>query len=117
MKKFAVCAVLVLAGCAKMPEDVAPVSVAVDPYMQMACPDLTNAKIASDNELTNLEAEQKKTAQQDAASMSIIHVPLASIRGLDKSSELANAKGRAAAISQAYTTKNCAAASTPAPVQ
>jgi len=111
MKKIVICAAMLLAaGCAKRPEEIAATSVPVDPYMQMQCPELAQLKTQKDMELANLSKEQKETADQDAAAMAVIHVPVGSMAGNDREHDIARAKGEVQAINSAYQSKSCAAA-------
>jgi hypothetical protein len=110
MKKIVVCAAMLLAaGCAKQPEDIAAAPVAADPYMQMQCAQLSSLKMQKEAELSKLEVEQKKTAEHDKAAMSVIHIPVASMTGKDNEEGVARAKGEVQAINSAYQSKSCAA--------
>lgn len=115
MKKLTVCIAFLLAGCAKLPDEIKASDVAVTPYMQMSCPELASQRSMKQMELSRLEEAQVKTAKQDAAAMSIIHVPLASIRGHDRGPEIADRKGELGAIDQAIQAKACNATQPAAP--
>lgn len=109
MKRIIICAAMLLAaGCAKAPEDIVATPVAVEPYMQMQCPQLVSLKMQKDTELAALEKSQLEAARHDAAGMATIHIPVASMAGKDKEPEYARAKGEVQAINSAYQTKNCA---------
>lgn len=110
MKKIVICAAMLLAAsCAKRPEDIVATAVPVDTYMQMQCPQLVQLKTQKEMELSNLAKEQKETADQDAAAMAVIHVPVGSMAGNDKEPEIARVKGEVQAINSAYQSKSCAA--------
>jgi type IV pilus biogenesis protein CpaD/CtpE len=110
MKKILICAAMLLAaGCAKRPEDIVATPVAVDPYMQMECAQLAQLKMQKDAELAKLEKDQKETADQDAAAMAVVHVPIGSMSGNDNEAGVARAKGEVQAINQAYQSKSCSA--------
>jgi hypothetical protein len=110
MKLIVVCAALLLAaGCAKHPDKIAAAPVAVEPYMQMQCPQLAQVKMQKEAELEKLAKDQKETASQDAAAMAVIHVPIGSMTGSDKEPEVARAKGEVQAVNSAYQSKGCAA--------
>lgn len=110
MKKIVVCAaMLLIAGCAKPPEEIMATPVAAGPYMQMDCPQLTTLKMQKEAELAQIEKAQKNAAEHDKAAMSVIHVPVASWTGQDRSEEVARSKGEVQAITSAYQSRSCAA--------
>jgi starvation-inducible outer membrane lipoprotein len=109
MRKIVICAImLVAAGCAKRPEEIKATPIAADAYAQMSCSELTEIKTLKETELVRLGSEQNRAADQDAAWMAIIHVPVASMSGRNKAPEIAQAKGEVQAINSAYQSKNCA---------
>lgn len=114
MKKSAIWMLLLLAGCAKQPGDIVANAVPADPYMQMSCETLAAQKSAKQTELGTLSGKQEETANRDAAWMTIIHVPVASMARGDDSKKIAELKGELNAISQASQAKSC---TTSAPTQ
>lgn len=110
MKRAWICALLLLAGCAKMPEDIAPTAVSADPYMQMSCEGLAQQRQVKQAELKRLEEQQAETSKRDEAWMVIVHVPVASMNGGDIEPQVASAKGHINAINQASQAKACPAA-------
>ena len=108
MKKIVVCAAMLLAaGCAKAPDDIAAAHVPTDSYMQMECPQLSALRMQKQTQLSALEKEQLAAARQDAAAMAVIHIPYASWSGQDKEPEFARLKGEVQAINSAYQSKSC----------
>lgn len=99
--------ILLLASCAKRPDEIMAEPIAVDPYMQMDCATLASMKGQKEAELRSAEAAQLEASQRDAAAMSIIHVPLASMQGHDIEEKVARAKGEVQAINSAYQSKSC----------
>jgi hypothetical protein len=116
MKKSVLCALLLLAGCAKQPGDIVAASVPTDSYMQMSCENLAAEKSGKETQLGTLSGQQEETANRDGAWMTIIHVPVASMAGGDHGKEIAELKGQLAAIDKASQAKSCgvAPAQTPA---
>ena len=107
MKKSVLCVLLLLAGCAKPPGDIAATAVSTDPYMQMNCASLAAEKAGKEAQLSRISSEQQETADRDAAWMTIIHVPVASMSKGDKEPEIARLKGQLNAISHASAAKSC----------
>jgi len=113
MKKSVLCAVLLLAGCAKQPGDIVAASVPSDTYMQMSCQNLAAEKSGKQTELDALSSKQAETANRDAAWMAIVHVPVASLSRGDDAKQIADLKGQLNAIDRAYQAKSCAVAAQP----
>lgn len=108
MKKIVVCAAMLLAaGCAKAPQDIAPTPVASEPYMQMECSQLSSVKAQKDAEYAEIAKHQLEAARYDATAMAIVHVPVASWAGKDKEEDYARIKGEKQAIDRAYQSKGC----------
>jgi hypothetical protein len=107
MKKSFLCALLLLAGCARQPGDIVAVSVPTDPYMQMTCADLMAQKADKQQQLDALSDKQAEVASRDAGWVAIVHVPVASITEGDNADDIARLKGEVGAIDQAYRSKGC----------
>jgi hypothetical protein len=98
---------LLLAGCAKQPGDIVAASVPTDPYMQMSCQSLASERESRQTRLGTLSGEQEETANRDAAWMTIVHIPVASMARGDHAGEIADLKGQIAAIDRAAQAKSC----------
>jgi len=109
MKKAWLCALLLVAGCAKMPDDIAPAATSSDPYMQMSCGSLAAERHKRQSELRRYEAHQTETANRDKAWMTIVHVPIGSMTNGDIEPQIASTKGHLTAINSAAQSKGCAA--------
>ena len=83
--------------------------VAVDPYMQMACPELTSLRARKQVEQAGLEKAQFDASEHDKAAMYVIHVPVASMSGRDREADVARGKGELQAMDAAIRSKGCAA--------
>jgi starvation-inducible outer membrane lipoprotein len=110
MKKVIFCTLLLLAGCAKMPDDIAPATVSADPYAQMTCENLAVERQSKQIELKRYVDQQTETANRDKAWMTIVHVPIGSMTNGDVEPQVANLKGQLNAINQASQAKACPAA-------
>jgi hypothetical protein len=110
MKKAWLCALVLMAGCAKMPDDIAPVAVSTDPYLQMSCAGLAAERQNKRIELKRHEEHQTLTANRDKAWMTIVHVPIGSMTNGDIEPQIAATKGHLRAIDQAARAKGCPAA-------
>lgn len=100
---------LLLAACAKPPEDIAAAVVPHSSFAGRSCAELDSLAVAKQAELTQLETNQRATATEDKNSMSAIHIPVGSLRGGDREEDVARAKGEVKAIWEARRLRVCAA--------
>ncbi|WP_137157479.1 hypothetical protein [Rhizobium sp. FKL33] len=107
MKRALIPIVLLLTACAKPPEDIVATAVPVDPYIRKSCVELAALQMERQQALTELEARQRATAQEDRDAMWAVHIPMASIRGGDKEKDIASAKGELQAIASASRSGGC----------
>ncbi|MBL0374653.1 hypothetical protein JJB09_21810 [Rhizobium sp. KVB221] len=107
MKRTVICALLLLAGCAKMPDDISAAPVSADPYMQMSCESLASERAAKQADYDRIAKVQTETSKRDEAWMAIVHVPVASMSNGDNEPHIATLKGQLNAISKASQAKGC----------
>lgn len=107
MRRAWIFAPLLMAGCAKMPDDIAPAPVSADPYMQMPCRNLASQRQARAAELERAEEHQTETSNRDAAWMTIVHIPVGSMTRGDIEPHIARLKGEITAINRAAQAKGC----------
>jgi type IV pilus biogenesis protein CpaD/CtpE len=108
MKRAALCAMALLAaGCARQPDQIAASPVATDRYLQMSCAELLASLARKRNDQARLEQAQHEASEHDTATMAIIHIPVASMAGLDREEEVARGKGELAAIDAAIRSNGC----------
>lgn len=107
MKRALIPIIVLLTGCAKPPEDIVAAAVPADPYVRKSCVELAALHVERQQVLTELEAHQRATAQEDRDSMWAVHVPMASIRGGGKEKDIAAAKGELQAIAFARKAGEC----------
>jgi starvation-inducible outer membrane lipoprotein len=108
MKRLVVFAMsLLIAGCARQPEQIAASPIAGDRYLQMSCTELLANRSRKTIEQARLEQAQHQAAEHDKAAMSVIHVPVASMAGKDREDEVARGKGELQALDAAIQSKDC----------
>jgi len=107
MRKSIFCVVLLLAACAKPPGKIEATAVPAGHYMQMSCVSLASEKAGKQAQLNRFSNEQQDTSDRDAAWMTIIHLPVASMSNGDREPEIAHLKGQLNAINQASRAKSC----------
>ncbi|MCO5158033.1 MAG: hypothetical protein M9945_15000 [Aquamicrobium sp.] len=101
-----------LAGCAKNPDAIAPISMPVNAYAGLSCDQLVVEHRRSAAALAAVSQQQKQAATGDAVGVFFIGVPVSSLSGGDKEGLVALHKGEIVAIEGAMRTQHCAA---PAP--
>ena len=100
-------ALVVLASCAKKPEDIAPINVGDSMYANFSCEGLTGERLKITQELQALSAKQRSAAKSDAWGVFLLGVPWSSMSGNDKEALIAVAKGRVQAIDRQRVAKRC----------
>lgn len=103
---FAV-AVLFLAGCAKNPESIAPMSMPVNAYSGLSCAQLAAEMQRSSLALAQVEAGQRQAVTGDALGVFLIGVPVSSLSGSDREGLVAQHKGEVIAIQAAQRNQQC----------
>ena len=98
----------VLAGCAKSPDQIVPVSVPGYEYEKMSCADLQIERSRNLEIVNVLSTNQERARSNDTLGVLFLGLPLASMSGADKEGEVAVAKGRALTIRSALDAKRCA---------
>lgn len=109
MKRTAIvlAAALALSACAKDPESIAAVNIGQNEYRGYSCSQLKETQLKYDQALANLSAEQKNAQAGDAFGVFLLGLPLASMSGSDKETQIAVTKGHLQAIELELARKNC----------
>lgn len=108
MKRLAMFAMsLLIAGCARQPDQIAARPVRPDRYLQMSCAELLANRSAKKIEQARLEQSQHEAAEYDKAAMGVIHIPVASMSGKDRAEEVALGKGELRALDATIQSKGC----------
>ena len=110
-------AALALAGCAKNPDAIAPMSMPVNAYAGLSCDQLVAEHQRASSALMAVEKQQRQAAAGDAVGVFLIGVPVSSLSGADKEGLVAQHKGEIIAIEGAMRSQQCAgpAAAPPPP--
>ena len=98
----------VLAGCAKNPDAIAPISMPVNAYAGLSCDQLVVEHRRSAATLAAVSQQQKQAATGDAVGVFLIGVPVSSLSGGDKEGLVAQHKGEIVAIEGAMRAQHCA---------
>lgn len=98
---------IALAGCAKQPDAIVPVSIPMDAYTSMSCERLATELVTEETNLATLSKSQKQAATGDAVGVFLVGVPLASATGGDKEGMIAVSKGKVEAMKAARLKKGC----------
>lgn len=107
MKILAVWAILVSAGCAKQPDQIAAVEVGSDAYARHSCSQLAAEELRVNQEVANLSARQQSAANGDAWGVFLIGLPVSSMGGGDQEAAISIAKGKQQAIDRQQLAKRC----------
>lgn len=97
-----------LAGCAKNPDAIAPISMPVNAYAGLSCDQLAIEHRRSAAALAAVSQQQKQAATGDAVGVFLIGVPVSSLSGGDKEGLVAQHKGEVVAIEGALRAQRCA---------
>jgi len=106
-KLWTACAVVLLAGCAKNPDAIAPMSMPVNAYSGLDCSQLSAEHQRSSLALQQVSADQRQAVTGDAVGVFLIGVPVSSLTGADKEGLVAQHKGELIAIESAQRNLKC----------
>ena len=105
---FAASAVaLLLAGCAKAPESIAPSYVSEVPYQSYTCQQLGEERARLEQAYAVTAKAQNDARTGDAWGVFLIGMPTSSLSGGNVASEVASLKGQMTAVDKTIITKNC----------
>ena len=106
--------VLLVAGCAAAPEDVAPLYTSAIPYESWSCDQLAQEKQNLAVAVANESVQQQKAHSGDTVGVLLLGVPTASMSGENVAPQLASLKGQQQAVAEAAAHDGCpAGAATP----
>ena len=108
-------AVVNIAGCAKNPEAIVPMSMPANAYTGLSCGQLNTEFQKSAGSLHGVEVQQRQAVAGDAFGVFLIGVPVSSLTGADKEGAVAQHKGEVIAIQAAQRARNCPVSAMPTP--
>jgi hypothetical protein len=101
---------LALGACATKPERVQPLHISPLVYKTKSCEEIAQLMITNNTALTVTTDMQKRARRRDTIGVITLGLPMGSITGKDRESELARLKGEKIALEQAAQEKSCTAA-------
>jgi len=103
----ATAAVIVVAGCAKRPETIAPAYVSTLPYQNLSCSQLAEEMARVNAAYTNAAQAQNDAATGDAWGVFLLGMPTSTLSGANVAAQVASLKGQQDALHQSAVRKNC----------
>lgn len=104
---LAATAALMLAGCAKRPETIAPAYVSTLTYQNLNCRQLAEESARVNAAYTMAAQQQNDAATGDAWGVFLIGMPTSTLSGSNVAAQVANLKGQQEALHQTALAKNC----------
>jgi len=96
-----------ISACAQQPEKIAAAPMEDSTYARLSCKSLAEKELQQTQLLNALSADQKKAATGDAWGVFLLGLPISSMSGSDKETEIAITKGRLDAIDRQQSAKGC----------
>lgn len=103
----ATAAVIVVAGCAKRPETIAPAYVSTLPYQNLSCGQLAEEMARVNAAYTTAAQAQNDAATGDAWGVFLLGMPTSTLSGANVAAQVASLKGQQDALHQSAVRKNC----------
>lgn len=107
--KYVICsfALLAFAACAPQPENVAAADIGQGAYSNLNCGQLRDRRVVHDQQLEQLSAQQRSAASGDAMGVFLLGLPLSSMSGNDRRTEIAVTRGHLNEIEREQVRRNC----------
>ncbi|WP_340250896.1 hypothetical protein [Sulfitobacter pontiacus] len=99
--------ILLASACAKEADKIPAADIGPNPYMSASCSQLAEAELQLDQNLETLTAAQKSAASGDAVGVILLGLPLSSMSGNDKETDIAITKGKIQAVQSAQVRRKC----------
>lgn len=98
---------LAVSACAKNPDNIAAVNVGQNEYRGYSCSQLKETQLKYNQALANLSADQKSAQAGDVFGVILLGLPLASMGGADRETQIAVTKGHLQSIELEMARKSC----------
>jgi hypothetical protein len=98
---------LITGGCATLPEKIAPLDISDVPYQKWSCEQLSREQPKLAASLATASDAQRRCRKTDIAGVLFIGLPVATLTGFNRSSEIARLKGELQALQHAAILENC----------
>lgn len=96
-----------LGGCATLPETIAPLEISDISYQKWSCEQLSQEQPKLAASLAAASDRQRGCRKKDIAGILFVGLPVASLTGCSKASEIARLKGELQALQRAAILENC----------
>jgi hypothetical protein len=103
----ALAALVVVAGCAKAPESIAPAYVSTVPYSTWSCKQLGEEAQRLNAAYATAATQQKQARGNDIAGVILLGLPVSSLSGDNIAPQIAQLKGEQEAVRKAMISKSC----------
>lgn len=108
IKLISLVGIVLLAGCAASPEDIAPIYTSGDQYLGWNCEKLLAEQKRIGVDLSTASAKQEETRSDDIAGVILLAVPIGSMSNdEDLEPKIARLKGERDALDRIMSAKNC----------
>lgn len=107
MKYFILPCILLASACAKEADQIPAANIGPNPYMGASCSQLAETELQLTQNLETLTAAQKSAASGDAVGVLLLGLPLSSMSGNDKETDIAITKGKLQSIQAAKVKRRC----------
>ncbi|MEO9463914.1 hypothetical protein [Sulfitobacter pontiacus] len=108
MKYLILPCILLASACAKEADQIAAANIGPNPYLGASCKQLGETELQLAQNLEVLTAAQKSAASGDAVGVILLGMPLSSMSGNDKETDIAITKGKIQAVQSAKLKRGCA---------
>jgi len=106
-RRFLIALLILLAGCAKSPESIAPAYVSPITYQNFDCDQLRQEDARVTDALLRASKQQENARTNDMVGVALIGLPVSSMSGDNIAPEIASLKGQREAIRKRQIEKKC----------